>query len=53
MLYDLTFAPGQTQTLGFICPLPAAHESDAGLDFYRALSVEDLFAEAQKQCAPH
>jgi len=52
MLFDLTLAPGQTQTLGFICPLQSANGSDLGLDFYRTLSVEELFTEAAKQAAP-
>ena len=49
MLFDLTLPPGQTQTLGFICPaqLPPGREPD--LDFYRELSVDKLFTEAQKQ----
>jgi hypothetical protein len=45
MLFDLVLMPGQTQTLGFVCP-PG---SEPTLDFYRTLSIEDLFSEAQKQ----
>jgi len=49
MNYDLTLAPGKTQTLGFICPLSSLDAGDPGPDFYRALAVEDLFTEAEKQ----
>jgi hypothetical protein len=49
MLFDLTLAPGQTQTLGFLCPVRLPQDADPKLDFYRALSVEELFTEAQKQ----
>jgi len=49
MLFDLTVAPGQTQTLGFIVPLRLPKGAEPALDFYRALAVEDLFTEAQKQ----
>jgi hypothetical protein len=53
MLFDLTLKPGQTLTLGFLCPvhLPGGKEPD--LDFYRALSVEDLLARAKKDAAGH
>jgi hypothetical protein len=53
MIFDLTVAPGQTLTLGFICPLERAGSDARGLDFYRALSVDDLFAEVEKQRGPH
>ena len=53
MIYDLTLAPGQTQTLGFICPLGFLDGSDPGPDFYRALAVDDLFTEAEKQRSSH
>jgi hypothetical protein len=53
MIYDLMLAPGQTQTLGFICPLGQFSGSDPGPDFYRALAVEALFAEAEKQRPSH
>ena len=51
MMYDLALAPGQTQTLAFICPvrLPGGKEPD--LDFYRGLSVDELFAQAAKEAA--
>jgi hypothetical protein len=49
MLFDLTLPPGQTQTLGFISPVQLPKGSEPDLDFYRALSVDQLFAEAQKQ----
>ena len=51
MIFDLALAPGQTQTLAFICPvrLPGGKEPD--LDFYRGLSVDELFAQAQKDAA--
>jgi hypothetical protein len=51
MLYDLVLMPGQTQTLGFICPvrLPGGKEPD--LDFFRGLPVEDLFTTAKKDAA--
>jgi hypothetical protein len=48
MLYDLALAPGQTQTLGFICPVLRPNGAGPGLDFFRALSVEELFTQAQK-----
>lgn len=49
MLFDLTLAPGQTQTLGFIVPLRLPDGAEPTLDFYRALTIEELFTEAQKQ----
>jgi len=49
MLYDLTLAPGQTQTLGLICPIRLPKGSEPDLDFYRALKLEELFDAAQKQ----
>jgi hypothetical protein len=50
MLYDLTVPPGQTQTLGFLCPvlLPEAGEVP-DLDFYRGLPVDDVFEQAKKE----
>ncbi len=48
MLFDLTLPPGQTQTLGFISPVQLPPASEPDLDFYRELSVDKLFAEAQK-----
>jgi hypothetical protein len=48
MIFDLTLAPGQSQTLGFVCPLEHGDRDAKGLDFYRSLSVDDLFAEAEK-----
>lgn len=49
MLFDLTLPPGQTQTLGFISPVQLPQGSEPDLNFYRELSVDKLFAEAQKQ----
>jgi hypothetical protein len=51
MLYDLTLMPGQTQTLGFICPVPLPKATELDLDFYRTLSVDDLFEQARKDAA--
>jgi len=51
MFYDLVLAPGRTQTLGFICPLLLPSGVEPNLDFYRGLSVDDLFAQAQKAAA--
>jgi hypothetical protein len=45
MLFDFTLAPGETQTLGWMCPL----ETAADLEFCRALVIDDLFAEAEKE----
>ena len=52
MIFTLTLAPGQTQTLGFICPLHPADGNEEGLEFYRTLAVEELFAEAEKLRLP-
>jgi hypothetical protein len=50
MLYDLTVPPGQTQILGFICPVaPAEGGKLPDLDFYRSLSVDELFDQAAKE----
>jgi hypothetical protein len=49
MLYDLTLQPGQSQTLGFIAPMKSSLGSSPDLKFYRSLSIEDLFKEAEKQ----
>ncbi|HSI11006.1 MAG TPA: hypothetical protein VK961_03130 [Chthoniobacter sp.] len=49
MLFDLTMAPGQTQALGFIVPLRLPKGAEPALDFYRELTVDQLFTEAQKQ----
>jgi len=53
IIFDLTLAPGQSQTLGFVCPLGQGTSTAKDVDFYRALSVDDLFAEAEKQRAAH
>jgi hypothetical protein len=44
MLYDVALAPGQTQTLGWLCPSGAAVD----LEYCRALAIEELFAESAK-----
>jgi hypothetical protein len=49
MIYDLTLPAGQTQTLGFISPVQLPKGAAPDLDFYRALSVKDLFAQAAKE----
>lgn len=49
MLFDLTLAPGQTQALGFLVPLRLPKGAEPILDFYRELTVDQLFTEAQKQ----
>ena len=51
MIFDLTLQPGQTQTLGFLCPVKLPDGKEPDLDFYRAFSVEELFAEAEKDKA--
>ncbi|MEI9895473.1 MAG: hypothetical protein WDN28_16680 [Chthoniobacter sp.] len=51
MLFDLVLAPGQTQFLGFICPLRLAKGSEFQPEFYRTLSFDKLFTEAEKQAA--
>ena len=40
---------GQTLTLGFLSPLHLPKGEDPDLDFYRNLSVEDLFTQAEKE----
>jgi len=49
MLFDLTLAPGQTQTLGFLSPVYAPKGVRPDLEFCRSLTVRQLFDEAQKQ----
>jgi hypothetical protein len=51
MVYDILLQPGQSQILDFIVPvhLPSGVEPD--LDYYRALSVEELFEQAKKDAA--
>lgn len=49
MIFDLNLKAGQTQTLGFICPITG----DLSLDECRLLSIDDLFAEAEKQATGH
>jgi hypothetical protein len=49
MLFDLTLVPGQTQALGFIVPVRLPKGSEPSLDFYRELTIDQLFTEAQKQ----
>jgi hypothetical protein len=49
VIYDLALAPGQTQILGFIAPVRLPKDAESALDFYRELTVDRLFAEAQKQ----
>lgn len=46
MIYDLQFAPGQTQTLSFLAPNPVAAvpPTEVSLDFLRSLRVEGLLA---------
>jgi hypothetical protein len=52
MLYDLTVPAGQTQILGFICPVaPPEGGKRPDLDFYRSLSVDELFDQAAKETA--
>lgn len=45
MIFDLTLAPGQIQTLGFLCPSPSAAspEADVSLDFLRSLRIDEFF----------
>lgn len=55
MFFDVTVQAKGSVTLGFLCPvLPGRRASeggalqpDAGLDFYRGLNVDDIFAEAE------
>ncbi len=49
VIYDLALPPGQTQTMGFIAPVRLPKGTEPALDFYRELTVDHLFAEAQKQ----
>jgi hypothetical protein len=49
MIFDLTLQPGQTQTFGFLCPVKLPEGKEPDLDFYRGLSVEELFAQAEKE----
>ena len=51
MLFDLALLPGQSQTLGFICPVRFSTGTEPDLDFYRTLSVDDLFTKAEKAAA--
>jgi len=51
MLFDLALAPGQTQVLGFVCPVRLSKGTEPKIDFYRTLSVEELFAQAEKEGA--
>ncbi|MDR3403071.1 MAG: hypothetical protein P4L99_11295 [Chthoniobacter sp.] len=53
MLFDLALAPGQTQVLGFVCPVTLPQGADPKLEDYRALSVEELFAQAAKASGAH
>jgi hypothetical protein len=49
MFFDLTLLPGQTQTLGFIVPVRLPEGAKPALDFYRELTVDQLFTEARRQ----
>jgi len=51
MLFDLALAPGQTQVLGFICPVRLSQGTEPKIEFYRTLSVEELFTQAEKEAA--
>jgi hypothetical protein len=53
MLFDLTLAPGQTQTLGFLGPVSTPKGVRPDLEFCRSLTVEQLFDQAQKQGSPN
>ena len=48
MLFDLTIEPGKARTLGFLCPVKVPDGREPNLDFYRALSIDELFASAKK-----
>jgi hypothetical protein len=45
MLFDVTLAPGQTQTFGWLCPAGPAVD----LEYCRALVIEELFAQAAEE----
>lgn len=49
MLFDVVLKPGESQTLGWIC----SGNGTITLDECRLLSVEDLFAQAEKETAGH
>jgi hypothetical protein len=49
MIYDLSLNQGQTQTLGFLVPVHVPKDKDLDLDFYRAISVEEIFEQAKKE----
>jgi hypothetical protein len=49
MIYDLTLNPGQTQTLGFLVPVHVPKGENPDLDFYHAISVEEIFEQARKE----
>jgi hypothetical protein len=46
MIFDLTIEPGKAQTLGFFCPVQIPQGKEPDLDFYRTLSVDELFTQA-------
>jgi hypothetical protein len=48
MIFDLLLQPGETQTLGFLCPVKLPEGREPGLDFYRDLSIDDLFTADKK-----
>ncbi|MEP6672630.1 MAG: hypothetical protein ABJF10_25930 [Chthoniobacter sp.] len=49
MLFDLALAPGQTQVLGFICPAHLPKGTEPKIEFYRTLSVDELFVQGEKE----
>lgn len=51
MIFDLALPPGQTLTLGFLSPVHLPKGEGPDLDSCRAISVEDLFAQAEKEAA--
>ena len=49
MIYDLSVNRGQTQTLGFLVPMQVPKGENLDLDYYRAISVEEIFEQARKE----
>jgi hypothetical protein len=51
MIYDVALNAGQTLRLGFVSPVHVPKGEEPDLDYYRAFSVEDLFAQAERDAA--
>jgi hypothetical protein len=49
MIYDLTLNRGQNQTLGFLVPVHVTKGDEPNLDYYRGLSVGEIFEQAKKE----